>query len=125
MAKQEAYDSTNPQHVKNAKRDAKVMENKKRNGLVKIMNDPDCRYALSTFLHEAKVFQPTFSPVDTQHAFNEGFRNGGLWWVTQLLLADPSSIGRLLTDQDSPMKVVNNDDGSSTSSNLDDGSSAE
>lgn len=118
--KAEPYDSTSPKQVKAAKRDAKILGNKLRNGLIKIMDDPDTRHLLATFLHEAKVFAPTFSPDPHQHAFNEGFRNSGLWWVTKLLLADPASIARLVTDQDSPMKVENNDDGRGTSSSTDD-----
>lgn len=115
MSKPKEYDSTDAKQVKNAKRDAKILENKKRNGLLKIMNDPDCRYALASFLSDAKVFQPAFSEKPTQHAFNEGFRNAGLWWMTELLLADPTSIARLHTDHDSPLKVENNDDGRSSS----------
>lgn len=97
------YDAGNPAHVKNAKRDRMIAENKFSNGMIKICNDPETRHVMAAFLEEARVFQSCFTDIPTQHGYNEGFRNGGLWWLNKALLHDPDIIGKLQRDDDSPV----------------------
>jgi hypothetical protein len=109
MNQKKPYDSGDPKDVAKAKRDRKFLDNRIRNAIVKMGQDPDIRYLLATFLEEARVFAPTFTPIPTQHAFNDGFRSAGLFWVQKVLLHDPTLINKLQTDEDSPLKAGTNE----------------
>lgn len=125
MQKPQPYDAGDTKQVKKAKQSARILKDRMKRGLLKMAEDKDIRYVLSTFLHDAGVFRPTFSQVPTQHAYNDGFRNGGLWWVTNLLLHDPQIISKLQTDDGSALKQEQSDDGhDDTDPNDDDGDNA-
>lgn len=109
--KKERYDAGDNKQVKKAKQVSRVLKDRMKRGLLKMAEDKDIRYVLSTFLNDAGVFRPTFSQVPTQHAYNDGFRNGGLWWVTNLLLHDPAIISKLQTDDGSALRQGQSDDG--------------
>ncbi len=110
-----AYDSSDPKDVKNAKARAHHLMEREANGIIKICQDPDSRYVLSNFLETARVFQPCFDQVPTQHAYNEGFRNAALFWLNKALLHDPQIMVKIQQDKDRNKKE-NDDDGRSTDS---------
>lgn len=103
----EQYDSTNPKHVKKAKKTAKVIEDRLANGILKICNDRDCRAVLARFFDEAGIFRDTPQIPTPDHAFehgrNAGRRSMGLWWLEQTLLQDVDIIGKLRADEFSPL----------------------
>ena len=95
-----SYDSGNKAQVKSARKRAKYLEGKMHNGFVKICNDPETRYVLGMFLDQAHVFADCFHPNPTDHAYNDGFRNAGLWWLNGALLHDPDIMGKLKRDDE-------------------------
>lgn len=105
-----AYDSSDPEKVKDAKRLAYHLNEREANGFAKICNDPDCRYVLSMFLEQANIFHSAFHSNPTDHAFNEGYRNAGLWWMNKALLHDGEIMAKIQADKDSNQKIGNNDD---------------
>lgn len=115
------YDASNPKDVQNAKDRAYHLNEREANGISKICNDPDCRFVLNMFLEQSLVFANAFNPNPTEHAYNEGFRNGGLWWLTKALLHDPQIMSRIQADKELNRKTEedydrrNSDTGSSTS----------
>lgn len=113
------YDAGDPVAVKKAKKTRSILENRMKNGMAKIVADPDTRFVLASFLEQAKAFQDPFHRDPYQHAHNGGWRSAGLWWITQGLLHDPGFIGTLQADEDSPLKVKEHD-GHSTSSDTSD-----
>jgi len=117
MADPKPYDHTDPKQVKDAKKVVKILENRMRNGLLKIAGDHEIRYVIAQFLAMAKPYGDVFSTIPTQHAFNDGFRNAGNWWLSNLLLHDPQILHKLMNDQDSPMKVEKDDDGRTSTNN--------
>lgn len=117
------YDNSDPKQVKSAKQLAKILRNREKNGIIKICNDPEIRYVLSQFFDATGVFRDTFSQVPTQHAFNDGQRNAGLWWLTKVLLHDPAIISKLQADDGSPiLKGEQNDDDEHDDRSSNDGS---
>lgn len=122
MADNKPYDSTDPKQVKKAKRDARILQERMRNGILKMVADRDIRYVLAQYLDTAGVFRSVFHPTPTQHAFNEGQRNSGLWWVQQGLLHAPNFLDTLQNDDDSPLKAGADDyTSSSTGGDASDG----
>jgi len=95
-----AYDNSNPEDVRNAKDRAYHLNEREANGIAKICNDPDCRYVLAQFLESAGIFHTNFNAVPTEHAFNEGFRNGGLWWLNKALLHDTQIMSKIQADKE-------------------------
>ena len=94
------YDSGDPKAVKKAKQRAYTLEEKLSNGFVKICNDPETRLVLATFLEFSRVFNSTFNSNPTDHAFNEGIRNGGLWFLNNALLNDKDIVAKMQHDKD-------------------------
>ena len=107
------YDSSNPKDVKNAKARAYHLDEREANGIAKICSDPDCRFVLSNFFDMAKLFSANFHPNPTDHAFNEGYRNAGLYWLNKALLHDPQIMVKIQQDKDRNNKE-NENDGRST-----------
>lgn len=103
------YDASNPDHVKDAKRRAYHLNEREHNAFVKMCNDPDLRYLLNTFIEHANVFHSTFNQNPSEHAFNEGFRNGGLWWLNKALLHDRDILSKIQSDKDATQREENND----------------
>ena len=119
---QEPYNAGDPKAVKAAKRKAYNMDEKMLNGITKICNDPDTRYVLAQFWEQARIFHSNFNSNPTDHAFNEGFRSAGLWWMNNALLHEPGILAKMQTDKDSPLQAVTLNDGlSSSGSNYDSG----
>lgn len=115
-----AYDSSNPDDVKDAKNRAYHLNEREHNGFVKICNDPDTRFVLDIFLEQARVFSNAFNSNPTDHAFNEGFRNAGLYWLNKALLHDPQIMSKIQADKDKNQKAgKEHDNGSSTSGDID------
>lgn len=114
-----SYNAGNHDDVKDGKSLAKILELRERNGIVKICNDPDCRYALAQFLEAAKVFSNAFNSNPTDHAFNEGFRNAGLYWLNKALLHDADIMSKIQADKDSTQKLGKKDDNGNSSSDSD------
>ena len=110
-----SYDAGNPDKVKDAQRDAYHLTQRETNGILKICNDRDCRYVLAQFLEQSLVFANAFHSNATDHAFNEGFRNGGLWWLNKALLHDPEIMRKIQADKDSNQKAGKNNDNGSNS----------
>ncbi|MDX9690542.1 MAG: hypothetical protein RBT70_08820 [Alphaproteobacteria bacterium] len=105
-----AYDSSNPEAVKDAKRKAYHLNEREANGIAKICNDPDCRFVLASFLEQANIFHTAFNPNPSEHAFNEGYRNAGLWWLNKALLHDKEIMAKIQADKDFNQKAGNYDD---------------
>lgn len=103
------YDAGDSKSVKDAKRRAYHLNERLANGFSKICNDPDCRYVLATFLEQSNVFHTAFHSNPTDHAYNEGFRNGGLWWLNNALLQDKEIMGKIQADKELTEKAENND----------------
>ena len=114
-------DAGNPKNVQNAKDRAYHLDEREANGILKICNDHDCRFVLATFLEQANLFHSAFNPNPTEHAYNEGFRNAGLWWMNKALLHDPQIMGKIQADKARNRKAEeehdrrNSDTSSSTS----------
>lgn len=104
------YNTGDPKEVNKARQKAYAMDERMANGFAKICNDPDCRFVLASFLDQARVFHSAFNPNPTEHAFNEGFRNGGLWFLNNALLHDPLIVGKMQADKDSPLKAEGDHD---------------
>jgi len=104
-----SYDAGDPKNVKDAKRKAYHLNEKIQNGIAKICNDPECRLVLAAFLDEANIFQTNFNSNATDHAYNEGFRSAGLWWLGKALLHDGQIMGKIQTDKDLTDKAGNHD----------------
>lgn len=114
------YDSSNPDDVKDAKNRAYHLDEREHNGFAKICNDPDCRFVLANFLEQARVFSNAFNSNATDHAFNEGFRNAGLYWLNKALLHDPQIMSKIQSDKDRNKKAgKEHDNGNSGSSDSD------
>lgn len=112
-----AYDASNPEDVKDAKHRAYHLNEREHNGFVKICNDPDCRLVLDNFFEMARVFSNAFNSNPTDHAYNEGFRNAGLYWLNKALLHDPNIMSKIQADKDSNRKAgKEHDNGIDTSS---------
>lgn len=109
------YDSGDPKAVKKAKQRAYHLDEREANGIAKICNDPDCRFVLSNFFDMAKLFSANFHPNPTDHAFNEGYRNAGLYWLNKALLHDPEIMRKIQADKDSNQKAGKNNDNGSNS----------
>lgn len=120
----ERYDAGDNKSVKKAKRESRILKDRMKNGILKMAADKDIRFVLASFLNDAGVFRQTFSQVPTQHAYNDGFRNGGLWWITNLLLHDPEIISKLQTDDGSALNKGQSDDGHDDPDPTDDGDDA-
>lgn len=110
MNRREPYDHTNPKHVRAAKRNRAVLDERMANGLAKIANDPDCSYVLNAFLEQAGPFRDSFNPDPYQHAHAAGWKGAGLWWITNGLLHDKQFMSKIQTDDGSPM-TESQDDG--------------
>ena len=108
-----SYNTSEPKDVKNAKARAYHLDEREANGISKICNDPDCRFVLSNFFDLAKLFSANFHPNPTDHAFNEGYRNAGLYWLNKALLHDPQIMVKIQQDKDRNNKE-NENDGRST-----------
>lgn len=104
-----SYDSSDHKKVKDAKSLAYHLNEREANGIAKICNDPDCRYVLAQFLEQSLIFHSAFNPNPTEHAFNEGHRNAGLWWLNKALLHDPEIMGKIQADKDSIEKAKTHD----------------
>lgn len=104
-----SYDSGNSKDVKDAKRRAYHLNEREANGFLKICNDPDCRHVLARFLEDANIFHSAFNANATDHAYNEGFRNAGLWWLNKALLHDSGIMGKIQSDKELSEKAENND----------------
>lgn len=104
------YDAGNEKDVQNADDRAYHLTEREANGITKICNDPDCRYVLAQFLEQALVFHNAFNPNPTEHAYNEGFRNGGLWWLNKALLHDPQIMSKIQTDKELNRKAEKTND---------------
>ena len=111
-----SYNSGDKESVKDADRRAYHLREREHNGIVKICNDPDCRYVLAQFLEQGLVFNSAFNSNPTDHAYNEGFRNGALWWLNKALLHDPQIMGKIQTDKDLNKKTGKEYDNGSSSS---------
>lgn len=110
MTKEKPYDSSDPKQVNKAKQKAYSLQEKLSNGIAKICNDPECRFVLQTFFEEAKIFHSNFNPNPTEHAFNEGYRSSGLWWLSLALLHDPSIVSKIQHDKDLNQQAGTQDD---------------
>ena len=110
MNKQDPYDSTNPKHVKAARKNRAVLDERFSNGIVKILNDKDCRHVLKQFFDQAGPFRDSFSTDPYQHAHNAGWKSAGLWWINNGLLHDPAFISKIQADDGSPI-MESQDDG--------------
>lgn len=104
------YNSGENKDVKKAKGLSKILREKERNGLLKICHDDDCRYVLGQFLELAGVFRDNFVVEPRQDAHNAGFRSAGLWWLSRVLLHDKDIIGKLQSDDGSPVSKGEPDD---------------
>lgn len=93
------YDSGDPKEVKKAKQRASSIDEKLANGFVKICSDPETRLVLSNFLETARVFTTAFHNNPTEHAYNEGYRNAGLWFLTNALLHDSDIVSKMQQDK--------------------------
>jgi len=93
-----SYDYGDAKAVKKAKQRSYTLEEKLANGFVKICNDPETRYVLSVFLDFARIFNSTFNQNPTEHAYNEGIRNAGLWFLNNALLNDKDIIAKMRYD---------------------------
>lgn len=110
----EPYDSSDPKQVKKARQKAYAIDERMNNGIAKICNDPDCRFVLAAFFEEANMFHSNFNANPTQHAFNEGFRSSGLWWLTKALLNDKNILSKM--EHDKGLEGTNHDRHTDTSS---------
>lgn len=110
------YNAGDKDSVKDADRRAYHLREREYNGIVKICSDPDSRYILAQFLEQALVFSNAFNSNPTDHAYNEGFRNGGLWWLNKALLHDPQIMSKILSDKDKNQKAGKEYDNGSSSS---------
>lgn len=110
-----SYNAGNPDDVKDADRRAYHLREREANGIAKICNDSDCRYVLAQFLEQGLVFGNAFHSNPTDHAYNEGFRNGALWWLNKALLHDPQIMSKIQADKELNQKSgKNNDDRNSS-----------
>jgi hypothetical protein len=121
------YDAGDPKAVNKARQKAYSIDERLANGFTKMCDDPDCRFVLAAFLDQARVFHSNFHSNPTDHAFNEGFRNGGLWFLNNALLHDPLIVGKMQADKDSPLKAEGTHDrhGSTSSDDPDSDTSGE
>lgn len=103
------YDSSNKKHVKDAKKQQKILEERFKNGMEKICSNPETRYVLDAFFQEVGVFhdEPMFQTPDHvfEHGRSAGKRSAGLWWLKQALLHDPDIIGKLEADKNDPVHI--------------------
>lgn len=106
----EPYDSTNPKHVRAAKKNRAVLDERMANGLAKIVADDDCRHVLNLFLDAAGPFRDGFEKDSHVHAHSAGWKSAGLWWITNGLLHDKDFVSKILSDDGSPI-VESQDDG--------------
>lgn len=104
------YDAGSTEDVRKAKRTAKILDNRERNGILKMTDDPEIRYVLSAFLDFAGPFRDTYVSDARDDARNSGIRSAGLWWLSKLLLHDPEILRKLEQDDDSPLKGRIDDD---------------
>jgi len=105
MTKKTITNIGDPDQVKQAAKTVKVLDERTRNGIIKMVNDPDCLYVLESFLADARVFNDNFHPDPYENAFNGGFRSSGLWWLSKVMLHAPQFLTTMSTDNDSPMKA--------------------
>lgn len=105
------YDAGDIKAVKDAKQRAYHLDEREANGFAKICNDPDCRYVLAAFLEQSLIFHSAFNPNPTEHAYNEGYRNQGLWWLNKALLHEPSIMSKIQADKDANQKAETQHDG--------------
>lgn len=110
------YDASNPKDVENAKERAYHLDEREHNALVKMCNDADIRHVLNTFFEQSLIFHSAFNPNPTDAAYNEGFRNGGLWWLNKALLHDPQIMSKIQSDKDRNQKAETDNDRSSSTS---------
>lgn len=106
----EPYDASNPKHVKNAKQKRAHLNQRFRNGIIKIINDDDCRHVLNEFLQMTGPFRDTYVTDPRDDARNSGLRTAGLWWITNGLLHDKDFISKIQADDGSPI-TESQDDG--------------
>lgn len=103
------YDAGNRAHVKKAKHTQKILENRFRNGILKICNDDEIRYVMAQFFDVCGPFRDHYATDSRDHARNAGWAGAGLWFLQNLLLHDPEIVRKLQEDEDSPLKVKDDD----------------
>ena len=99
------YDAGNEKDVQNADDRAYHLNEREANGFAKICNDPDCRFVLAQFFDQSLLFHSAFNPNPTEHAYNEGYRNQGLWWLNKALLHDPQIMSKIQADKERTQKA--------------------
>lgn len=72
------YDAGNPLSVKEKEKRAKVIAERRLNGLKQIMQSPDGRAWLWDFLSKCGLFAVNFSGHANRDAFDNGMRNAGM-----------------------------------------------
>lgn len=100
-----SYDAGNPDDVKDAKTLAHILKQREQNGFAKICADSDCRFVLAKFFEHTLIFNNAFHSNPTDHAFNEGTRNAGLWWLNKALLHDGDIMSKIQADKDMNQKA--------------------
>jgi hypothetical protein len=112
----EPYDAGNPEHVRNAKKTAKILQQKMQNGFVKICDDPDTRFVLNEFFKIVGPLRDAFTPDPYQHAHNAGWKSAGNWWFEKALLHDPDILRKIAIDDGSLLNTGSQDDGHNNNS---------
>jgi hypothetical protein len=112
------YDSSDPKQVKDAKRKAAHLDLRLKNGIAKICNDAETRYALAVFLEIAGPFRDTYVTESRDDARNSGWKAAGLWWLSNALLHDPAIIGKMQADTDTPLKITGTENDRSDTSGI-------
>lgn len=108
--KPEPYDASNPKHVKAARKNRAVLDERMANGLAKIVADKDSRYVLKAFLEMAGPFRDTYVTDGRDDARNRGWQGAALWWINNGLLSDRDFVSKLQDDDGSPI-MESQDDG--------------
>lgn len=96
----EPYDASNPTHIRNAEKGAKNRARQIREGLGKIVKDPDCRAWLYDMLERTGLGKISMTG-NSWTFFNDGMRNVGLGVQAQLLRWHPEAYVDMLRATDS------------------------